>query len=203
MKHGPDLAELAERIGVPLSQERVSLLLRFEELLLARGPSLGLISPGDAGRVRERHILDSLRCAAVIDEALSGYDLGSGAGLPGIVLSIARPDISVALVESRSLRVAFLEFAKDELGLDRVGVIHARAESLTDRREFCLARAFSSLDESWEVARPLLRPDGMLVYFAGRGWQVPAAPPSGAGDLELWETPVLESSGPLVIIRRL
>ncbi|MEX1045871.1 MAG: 16S rRNA (guanine(527)-N(7))-methyltransferase RsmG [Actinomycetota bacterium] len=203
MKHGPDLAEFAEGIGVSLSPEQVSLLLRFEELLVARGPSLGLISSGDVERVRERHIMDSLRCALVIGEAREGYDLGSGGGLPGIVLSIARPDVSVALVESRSRKAAFLELAKDELGLDRVDVIHARAESLTVPRAFCLARAFSSLEDSWEVARPLLVPEGTLVYFAGRGWERPASPPPGALDLGVRETSVLESGGPLVIMRRL
>jgi 16S rRNA (guanine527-N7)-methyltransferase len=128
-------------------------------------------------------------------------DLGSGAGLPGLVVAIAVPSLSVTLAEVRQRRAAFLEFAVEQLGVANVTVAARRLEDLTGEVDLCFARAFAPLPQAWTVAERLLGPGGRLVYFAGSGSD---APPGalGATVLEVREAPLLESAGPLVIMAR-
>ena len=109
MKQG-EIREAAAALGTSLDDPQVEALVRYEGLLRQRGIPLGLIAKGDAGRLWERHILDCLRAAPIPEEVSSGYDLGSGAGLPGIVVAVARPDLRVVLVERRRRRAGFLEW---------------------------------------------------------------------------------------------
>ena len=197
-----ELVGAAKTLGLPVSVPQAETLSRYEGLLRGRGVDLGLIAEGDRGRIRDRHVLDCLRAAAVVrSEDRVAYDLGSGAGLPGVVVAVARPFLRLILVEARLRRVAFLELVASELGLPNVSVLHARAEGLKDPADLCFARAFSSLDESWRIGRRLLRSGGRLVYFAGEGACVPDEPPEGAGSC-VAVGPMLESSGPLVIMTR-
>ena len=128
-------------------------------------------------------------------------DLGSGAGLPGIVVAVAEPWVRVLLVESRAKRAAFLEFAVQELGLSNAVVVVGRAEVLRREVDACFARAFAPLPLAWSVARGVLRPGGRLIYFAGAELADPAVP-DGAALEAVVRTPVLESAGPLVIMTR-
>jgi 16S rRNA (guanine527-N7)-methyltransferase len=189
-------------MGLEVSDSQAATLADFETLLEARAVGFGLIAEADRGRLRERHVLDCLRAAATVGpEDREAYDLGSGAGLPGVVVAIARPELRLTLVEARLRRVAFLELAVSRLGLSNVLVRHARVEDLTRPVGLCFARAFSSLEASWRVARRLLRPGGRLVYFAGDRWTLPNELLEGASSC-LATGPVLESSGPLVIMTR-
>jgi 16S rRNA (guanine527-N7)-methyltransferase len=198
-----DLArEARSRIGLRLSSPQARLLVSFEALLRARAIPMGLIAPGDAPRLRERHLVDCLRAARVVSaEDATAYDLGSGAGLPGVVVAIARPSVSVVLVEARRRRVAFLEVVLEELALPNATVASSRAEDMPGPVDLCFARALSSLDRSWRVARPLLRPGGRLVYFAGEGARSPERLP-GARSVSVVGPPLLERTGPLVIMAR-
>ena len=189
-------------MSVDLSDTQARALLRFEEMLRARAVPAGFVSPGDLARLRERHILDSLRAASVVDAADStSLDLGSGAGLPGVVVAIAVPSLFVKLVESRRSRAAFLELAVAELGLGNAQVVHARIQELEGEADLAFARAVAPLTEAWTLARPLLRPGGRLVYFAGERTQVPSQVP-GASRIETRTSAVLESAGSLVIMAR-
>jgi 16S rRNA (guanine527-N7)-methyltransferase len=199
----PDLATLlsaSEALEVPLSASQAGLLLRFERLLFDRAVALGMVSSADAARLRERHVLDSLRAAAEVDNAASAYDLGSGAGLPGLVIAIAAPDLRIVLVESRRRRASFLELAIEDLELTNVKVLNRRVEELTERVDVCFARAFAPLAEAWSAAEPLLSSGGRLVYFAGRQATIEA--PRGARLLAVRTNAVLESAGALVIMGR-
>ena len=169
-------------------------------MLLQRAVPMGLVAEGDVEKIRVRHVLDCLRAAPALPEGRDAYDLGSGAGLPGIVVAIARPEVRVGLVDSRRRRVAFLELAVAELGLSNAVVLGARAETMDEPVDVCLARAFAPAARAWTVAEPLLRPGGRLVYFAGPGWEAGSAPPGVR--VEVLQTPVLESAGPLVIMAR-
>lgn len=199
-----ELREQALAVGVELDRQAAERLLRFEELLRDRAVPLGAVARSDVDRIRGRHVLDSLRAAPHVRPAGIVYDLGSGAGLPGVPVAIALPDVRVVLVERRSGRAAFLELAVRELGLPNVDVIAGPVAGIAEAAGACLARAFAPLDRAWEAARPLLLPKGRLVYFAGRELMEGAslvAPPEA--NLEaVVSTPVLESSGPLVIIAR-
>jgi 16S rRNA (guanine527-N7)-methyltransferase len=207
VKHGDRSVELrglaaeAAAIGVDVGSEALDRLLSFEELLRDRALPLGLVAAGDASRLRERHLLDCLRAAPLVrhsDEL--AYDMGSGAGLPGLVVAIARPRLHVRLVEPRRARVGFLELAIERLGIPNATVAAGTMQEQTDVADVCLARAFAGLARSWEVALPRLGPRGRLVYFAGVGFEPPAAP-AGAR-LRVAETTVLASAGPLIIMSR-
>jgi 16S rRNA (guanine527-N7)-methyltransferase len=176
------------------------MLLAYEGLLRERAIPAGLVSRDDAPRLRERHVLDCLRAATEVRSLdRLALDLGSGAGLPGIVVAIACPGLHVRLVDSRRRRVAFLELAAADLGLDNVQVHQARVQSLDAEADLCFARALAPLEEAWRLASRLLASGGRLVYFAGVGFD--AASVRGPVDVRP-APPVLESAGPLVIMAR-
>jgi len=152
---------------------------RYAELLAGPGIERGLLGPREAPRIWDRHILN---CAVVADPALGLIpphaqvaDIGSGAGLPGLVWALARPDISVVLIESLLRRVTFLTECVHELDLtERVQVVRARAEEAGDRAgaggvgfHAVTARAVAPLGTVARWAAPLIRPGGSLVALKG------------------------------------
>jgi len=188
-------------LGIRLSQEQGVQLERFASLLLERAIPLGMIASTDAERLWERHLTDSLRAAVIVRPTEStAYDLGSGAGLPGIPVAIACPRLEVRLVEPRRKRAAFLELATSDLWLSNVCVLAERSETLRDRVDLCFARAFGSPRASWEAADPLLSAAGRLVYFAGERFD-PASLPTGVA-VDIRPPLSLARSGPLVIMTR-
>ena len=188
-------------VGIRLSQEQGTQLERFASLLLERAIPLGMIARTDAERLWERHLTDSLRAAAVVRPTEStAYDLGSGAGLPGIPVAIACQSLEVRLVEPRHKRAAFLESVTTDLGLSNVRVFARRSDTLSDRVDLCFARAFGSARTSWMAADPLLSAGGRLVYFAGERFDRASLPTGVAVDIR---PPLsLARSGPLVIMTR-
>lgn len=192
----------AAALGLELGPVQIDLLERFESLLEARAAALGMIGRGDLPRLRERHILDSLRAApAIPTSARSALDMGSGAGLPGIPVAIARPDLAVTLAETRHQRIAFLELAVAELGLPGISVHAGRAEEAPHPVDVCLARAFRDVGASWKAAAKLLAPDGCLVYFAGARFDLERdLPPDAVAAVA--PTSSLANAGPLVIMTR-
>jgi len=190
--------------ALPETQRRI--LVRFEDLLRSRAVDMGLIAERDRGRIRERHIEDSLRALACIqmgDREI--VDLGSGAGLPGLPVAIAMPDREVTVVESRRKRAAFLELAVDELELTNVSVHAGRAEEVTAQADVCLARALAPPLEAWVLAGKILAPGGRLVYFAGRDWDLKASHDAlrrAGAFAEICAPKQFTWQGPLVIIGR-
>jgi 16S rRNA (guanine527-N7)-methyltransferase len=192
----------ADAVGVPLTDRQARQLEQFERLLLERSPSLGLVSTADLGRVRQRHILDCLRAVPAIRPGdLDAYDLGSGAGLPGLVVAVATPWLHVTLVEAGRVRAAFLELAVERLGLPNVEVRQARIQDLSEPVDVCFARALGDAVRCWRFARPLLRRGGRLVYFAGEGFVADRDLPTGVA-VELLGAPPVERVGPVVIMSR-
>jgi 16S rRNA (guanine527-N7)-methyltransferase len=189
-------------LGVALAPPQIDLLERFETLLETRAGTLGMIGKGDLPRIRERHLLDSLRAATVVpSSARSALDMGSGAGLPGVPLAIARPDLEVTLAETRHQRIAFLELAVAELALPNVMVHGGRAEEAPHPVDLCLARAFRDAAASWKAAAKLLTPGGCLVYFAGSRFDRARDVPAGVA-ATVAPTSSLANAGPLVIMTR-
>jgi len=166
---GPEATAATELFG-----ERLPLAIRYATLLSTVGIEHGLIGPREADRVWDRHLLN---CAAVTD-LLPGsarvVDVGSGAGLPGIVLALRRPDLRVDLVEPLQRRVNFLVMAVEQLGLsDSVRVHHGRAEEpaireIVGRCEWVTARAVAPLARLVRWCLPLLTPGGRLLALKGR-----------------------------------
>lgn len=201
MNTAEDIAKgAAKRLALPLDPTAVDALASFASSLATRGVELGVISRSDAGNVVNRHILDSLRGARAVGPSdQAAYDLGSGGGLPGIPIAIARPQLRVSLVEARRLRAAWLELLVRDLELSNAAVVHGRIEDLVDPVDVCLARALGPLDRCWTAARPLLGPGGRLVYFAGAGFDAARFSDIPA-EIHILDEPDLESGGPLVII---
>jgi 16S rRNA (guanine527-N7)-methyltransferase len=180
--------------------QRKSLVL-YEELLLSQAVPRGMVAASDSGHLRIRHILDSLRAMPHISrDAERAVDLGSGAGLPGVPIAVARPDLEVTLTESRQIRAAFLELAVERLRLRNVRVFPGPAEGIGPGFDVSLARGFGDASRAWEVARVLLHPRGELLYWAGRSFTLGDAPPGTA--FKAVREATLESGGPIVIMTR-
>jgi 16S rRNA (guanine527-N7)-methyltransferase len=149
---------------------QLDLARRFTANLAEQGEERGLIGPLELPRLWSRHILNCAIVAPLLRPGVVG-DVGSGAGLPGLVLAIARPDVSFVLIEPMERRVAWLTEQVDELGLANVSVVRDRAEDahLTAPLDQVTARAVSAFRKLIPLTAPLLRPGGELVLMKGAG----------------------------------
>lgn len=149
--------------------DRLPVAERFAGLLRTDGISRGLIGPREAGRLWERHLLNCAAVAPALPTACTVADIGSGAGLPGLVLAIVRPELEVTLVEPLLRRATFLEEAVAALELPRVEVVRARAEELHGSWtvDVVTARAVAPLDRLGRWCLPLVRPGGVLLALKG------------------------------------
>jgi 16S rRNA (guanine527-N7)-methyltransferase len=144
----------------------------YARLLATEGTVRGLIGPREVPRLWERHLLNSAAIASLVPVGARVVDVGSGAGLPGIPLALARPDLTVTLLEPLARRVAFLTECVRRLGLERVTVVRGRAEEDSIRRQLggadvVTARAVAPLDKLAGWCLPLLRPGGLLLAMKG------------------------------------
>ena len=149
--------------------DRMALVERYAELLATEGVVRGLIGPREAPRLWDRHLVNCALLAGLIPEGATVCDVGSGAGLPGLVLALARPDLQVTLVEPLLRRTTFLEEVAGELGLANVEVVRGRAEAVHGRRQFQVvtSRAVAPLDRLLGWSMPLVAPQGALVAMKG------------------------------------
>jgi 16S rRNA (guanine527-N7)-methyltransferase len=152
--------------------DRLSLATRYAELLITDGVVRGLIGPREAPRVWERHLINCAVMSDMIPLGASVTDVGSGAGLPGIVLAVARPDLTITLVEPLARRTAFLSEAVTALGLDTtVTVVRGRAEDLAGgppaAADVVTARAVAPLDRLAGWCLPLAAVGGRLLALKG------------------------------------
>lgn len=150
---------------------RAELAGRYHSALATDGVTLGLIGPREVPRLWERHILNCAVLGELITEGTSVVDIGSGAGLPGVPLAIARPDLSITLVEPLLRRSDFLHRIVDELGLD-VRVVRGRAEEKTVRADVggadvVTSRAVAPLERLAKWSAPLIAEGGRLVAIKG------------------------------------
>jgi len=161
----PDPVVLAE-IFPP---DRLSLLHTYADLLATEGVVRGLIGPREVPRLWDRHLVNCGLLAPLIPARASVADVGSGAGLPGVVLAIARPDVQMTLVEPMARRVAFLEEVRTRLSLDTLEVVRERAEQWPDPPQFevVTARAVAALPKLLEWAMPLAAADGAVLAMKG------------------------------------
>ncbi|MFE6968121.1 16S rRNA (guanine(527)-N(7))-methyltransferase RsmG [Isoptericola sp. NPDC057653] len=150
--------------------DRYDLVARFAASLRAEGELRGLIGPREVARLWERHILNSAAVTPYLGEARSVADIGSGAGLPGVVLAIQRPDVDFRLIEPMERRTAWLQEVVDDLGLANVQVDRGRAEEYHDAFEVDIvtSRAVAALSKLARMSMPLVRHGGAMVVLKGR-----------------------------------
>lgn len=142
-------------------------MVRYLELIREASKKMNLVSSKDLELLVERHLFDSLNALVAVEIGPNSNcaDLGSGAGFPGIPVAIARPDITIDLVESRRLKSLFLTKTINELKLENCKIIHGRWEEQSARYDYIFARAVYNENDLRKVALPRLNFKGALVYF--------------------------------------
>ncbi|MGM7699359.1 16S rRNA (guanine(527)-N(7))-methyltransferase RsmG [Microbacterium sp. A84] len=157
--------------------ERIDVARAFTAALAAQGEERGLIGPLELPRLWTRHILNSAIAAPLFHGTAA--DIGSGAGLPGLIIAIARPDVKLTLVEPMERRVNWLTEQVNELELDNVVVLRSRAEDVrtTEKFDVVTARAVSALRTLLPYTAPLVRNGGELALLKGKnaGVEIDAA----------------------------
>lgn len=155
-------------IASELFGERIDLARSYTAELVARGEELGLLGPLELPRIWSRHIVNCALLAPLLSPGLVG-DVGSGAGLPGIVLAIARPDVEFLLIEPMERRVDWLSSEISRLGLANASVLRSRAEDARLERPLdqVTARAVTALSGLIPATAPLLRAGGEMLFLKG------------------------------------
>jgi len=162
----------------------------YVQLLTTRGIERGIIGPREAPRLWDRHILNCAVVTPRLPQAASVADVGSGGGLPGLVWAIARPDVSMTLIEPLLRRTTFLGEVVDELGLTNVLVHRGRADEVSERYDVVTARAVAELGKLGTWCLPLVKPGGVMLALKGQ---------SAATEVEVW-TETLRSLGATDIV---
>lgn len=142
----------------------------FAQKLYNEGEERGLIGPRELSRIWSRHIVNCAALFPYLPARGSLIDVGSGAGLPGLVIAIARPDLDIYLVEAMEKRCAWLAEVCDELGLDNVEIINARSEDLGRkiRADVVTARAVAGMDKLIRLTSKMIAPRGCLLALKGQ-----------------------------------
>lgn len=155
-----------ETSAADLFGDRAAKALRYAELLATTGIERGLIGPSEADRIWERHIENCYPISTLCKEGATVADVGSGAGLPGIVIALARPDLKMTLIEPLKRRADFLNEVSKELELP-FEVIQAKAEGVKRGFDHVTARAVAPLERLIESTWHLIKPGGSLLAMKG------------------------------------
>jgi len=161
-----------ETVAGPLSDEQAVLLTAYGQAIIKTSRQINVVSRQSLGSLGE-HIVDSAALLSFAEPGDGSFgDLGSGAGFPGVVVAIMRPEVSVTLVDSRRSKIVFLKDVKRRLGLENVTVIHGRLEELRGQVQFGLvaARALGNTRAVLASCLRLVAPGGELVLFKGPLW---------------------------------
>ena len=206
------LSEGAKRLRIGLSSAQIGAFSIYCQQLIAERPRAGLTSLTDSEAVQRRHFLEPLALLRALEDAgalgPTAIDIGTGAGLPGLPIKIARPELTLTLLEATGKKAAFLERLVQQLGLAGVTVVHARAEELAHdpahraAYHLALARAVAPLRVLVELALPFLRVGGYLATPKGsaaarEAKQAAAALQICGGRLELLRPLDLPGPGPI------
>ena len=149
--------------------ERLDEIAAYAHFLTTAGIERGLIGPREGERIWERHIFNCLPVTQLLPQGASLFDIGSGAGLPGIVIALARPDLSVTLIEPLERRVSFLNEAVAGLNLEinKIEVIRGRAQDVKKSADFVTARAVAPLEKLKKMSWHMVKTGGSLLAMKG------------------------------------
>lgn len=144
--------------------ERKDEIQAFAHFLATAGIERGLIGPREGERIWDRHIFNCLPVTQLLPEGTTLFDIGSGAGLPGIVIALARPDIQVTLIEPLERRVEFLKEATQGLNIE---VIRGRAQDVKKTAHYVTARAVAPLEKLKKISWHMVKTGGALLAMKG------------------------------------
>ncbi len=170
--------------------ERQKEALRYGEILETWGIERGLIGPKEGDRIWGRHIANCIPVTTLIPQGATVADVGSGAGLPGIVIALARPDLTVTLIEPLQRRTTFLEEVVAELALP-ITVLRGKSEAIKGSFDVVTARAVAPLTRLIPMTWHLVKPGGALLAIKGESAADEIAE-AGKGQLHLVELPDFE-----------
>jgi|APCry1669189070_1035195.scaffolds.fasta_scaffold10446_3 16S rRNA (guanine527-N7)-methyltransferase len=152
----------------------------YADFLTSAGIERGLIGPKEGEIIWERHIFNCLPVISLIPHGVKVIDIGSGAGLPGIPIALARPDLTVLLVEPLQRRVDFLNEALELIAIESATVFRGRAQHCKTKAEIVTARAVAPIEKLKTITWHLLKPGGSLLAIKGMSAQEEATRVQGA-----------------------
>ncbi len=155
-------------VAAGVFHDQLDAVVRYADILATAGVERGMIGPREVPRLWDRHLLNSGVVLPRLPEGASVADVGSGAGLPGLVWAIGRPDLQVTLVEPLLRRTTFLEEVVADLALVNVRVLRARAEDVDETFDVVTARAVAALEKLAKWCMPLVRDGGVLLALKGQ-----------------------------------
>jgi len=168
----PALKEGAQALGLALTATQSEQLLAYGALILKWNKVYNLTALRDPTAVLTHHLLDSLAVVAPLARVWPGaghlLDVGSGAGLPGVVIAIMRPDLDVQCLDAVAKKAAFVQQVAAELRLPNLQGVHARVESLESQFDVISSRAFASLSDFVSGSQKLLAPTGIWLAMKGK-----------------------------------
>lgn len=166
----PEMTAAESAAAEQIFGDRLPLAERYVEHLCSTGLEHGLLGPREIPRMWSRHVLNCAVLGAELPSGATVADVGSGAGLPGIALALAREDVDFQLIEPMERRVQWMDTVVRDLGLQNVDLIRARAEEVSDEvmADVVTARAVSALKKLLPLTVPLLDEDGELLLLKGR-----------------------------------
>lgn len=155
-------------VAAGVFHDQLPLVSRYAGILATDGVERGMIGPREVPRLWDRHLVNSGVVLPRLPQGATVADVGSGAGLPGLVWAIGRPDLQVTLIEPLLRRTTFLDEVVAELDLKNVRVVRSRAEDVDETFDVVTARAVAALEKLAKWCMPLVKPGGVLLALKGQ-----------------------------------
>ncbi|MCG8438834.1 MAG: 16S rRNA (guanine(527)-N(7))-methyltransferase RsmG [Pseudomonadales bacterium] len=195
------LARGIDTLGLPLSDDQQRQLIHYVELLVKWNQAYNLTAIRDPQEMVTRHLLDSLAVLPFVGEG-DTLDVGTGAGIPGIILAVSRPQQSFTLLDSNGKKTRFVRQARRELGLDNVEVVHGRVEQYRKAPSQIICRAFASLSDMLALMTSIMTDNTRLLAMkaASTEDELATLPQGWKGHHHSLQVPGLDEARTLVIV---
>ena len=167
------LTEGAAQLGITISQKKIEQLVKYLDLLLKWNKVHNLTAINNLSEGVKKHLLDSLSVLSFVKKGTI-LDVGSGAGLPGIIIALIRDDIAVTSIDSVGKKCRFMEYAKLNLDLSNFNVVNDRVEKFNNNECFnqIVSRAFATFEDTKKLTAHLICPEGEYLFMKGKHYKM-------------------------------